>query len=76
MQLNWETVESNFAFKVNAPLFGSIRVERYSCDCPWSVNWSVAGHTDTLIDHDFATANEAKRGAEKHIAAALAKFTQ
>ena len=47
--LVWECLDGKH-FRAKAPLFGYIRVERWSEDMPWEVNWSVPGFTSTLID--------------------------
>ncbi|WP_282076553.1 hypothetical protein [Epibacterium ulvae] len=71
MTLQWETLDAQTCYKAPAPIFGSIRVERYSGDEPWQVNWSVQGYCAALIEYQFPTATEAMLAADKNIHAAL-----
>lgn len=70
MPLQWEVLQENFSHRAPAPLFGSIRVERYASFKPWLINWSVPGFSDTLIEGKWENLNDAKRAAEKHVRAA------
>jgi hypothetical protein len=71
--LEWRTLNPDFAFVAPAPLFGSIRVERYGTDEPWEINYSVPGYCAKLVDGQWPSAASAKLGAEELVAAA---FTQ
>lgn len=69
--LQWEVLHSSHCYRAPAPLFGSIRVERYG-EGPWLVQWSVPGICDQLIDAEFETAAAAMDAADAYVAAALA----
>lgn len=67
MILSWEILDPERALKAEAPLFGSIRVERYSTDSDWQVNWSVPGYCNTLIEGGWPSALDAQRAAEEFV---------
>lgn len=71
--LVWECLQEGRSHRAPAPLFGSIRVERYSDDGRWSVNWSVPGYSNTLVEGDWPDADAAKAAAQTHVSAALAR---
>lgn len=74
MKLNWECLNEDYCFRTPAPLFGNIRVERYSENKRWSIDWSVPGYGASLTDDKWDTAEEAMKAAEDYIAEACAKF--
>jgi hypothetical protein len=69
LPLQWQTL-SERAYRADAPLFGSIRVENYKGHC-WSVNWSAPGISDTLIEGEWDTPEAAMRAAEDHVSSEL-----
>lgn len=69
LPLKWEAL-SERAYRADAPLFGSIRVEKYKGDC-WSVDWSAPGISDTLIEGEWSTREAAMKAAEEHVTSAL-----
>lgn len=74
--LGWDDMGGDFA-RAAAPLFGNIRVEKYSDN--FTVAWSVPGFTDTLTDGEWATFADAKAAAQAdytaRICAALEPIT-
>ena len=72
--LLWECLYEEFAFRAAAPLFGSIRVERFSTSRPWQINWSVPGYCDTLLAGEWADAESAMKAAEEHVAEICQSF--
>jgi hypothetical protein len=71
MFLKWECLNDDFAHRAKAPLFGHIRVERYSTDSEWGVNWSAPGICDTLIEGVWPSADAAKAAAEAFVSDAF-----
>jgi hypothetical protein len=71
MFLKWECLNDDFAHRAKAPLFGHIRVERYSTDSEWGVNWSAPGICDTLIEGGWPSAEDAKTAAEAFVSDAF-----
>jgi hypothetical protein len=67
MKLNWECLNEDYCYRTPAPLFGSIRVERYSENNPWGVSYSIPGYSDTLIEGEWEDAESAMKAAEDHI---------
>lgn len=70
--LTWECLQEDFAYRAEAPLFGSIRVERYSPDAQWEINWSVPGYSEKLVKGSWPTAEAAMRAASDHVSAVMA----
>jgi hypothetical protein len=68
--LAWEAYgDDQDHWRAPAPLFGNIRVDNYGFG--FEVNWSVPGHTETLVKGMWETADLAKAAAQEHVNAAL-----
>lgn len=74
-KLQWECLHEERCFRAPAPLFGSIRVERFSLADKWEVLWSVPGYCATLIEGEWPNADAAKEVAETHVKAACAALS-
>lgn len=70
-QLQWECIKPDYLYVAPAPLFGSIRVERYLHSDPWNADWSVPGFRNTLLPGDFPTAEAAMKAVDDHVALIL-----
>ena len=66
--LVWQDLGAALA-RAPAPLFGNIRVEKYSDN--FTVAWSVPGYTDTFAPGEFATKDDAKAAAQAHYEACI-----
>jgi hypothetical protein len=69
LPLAWQAL-SELSYRADAPLFGSIRVEKYKGNA-WSVDWSAPGISDTLIEGEWDTPETAMKAAEDHVSSAL-----
>jgi hypothetical protein len=69
--LEWEHLGGDF-YRAPAPLFGSIRVEKYSDT--FFVNWSVPGFCGALVKGEFPSAEEAKAAAQDHVEMGIQLF--
>lgn len=50
-------------YKAPCPLFGSIRIERYSGR--YSLHWSVPGYSNSFTDEEYDTAEETMEAAQR-----------
>lgn len=74
MKMNWECLDQDYCFRASAPLFGNIRVERHGETRPWSINWSVPGYSNTLIEGEWDSSEAAMKAAEDHVFASIMQF--
>ena len=83
MSWNWKVLDPEYAHVLQAPLFGSIRIERFSTETSWQINWSVPGYSESFLSYDeiykrdshaLTNLERAKALAEAEITARLTNF--